>query len=66
MSFTRDTIANSMQAVITMTRTYMAAKPQRITEAASCMETLRAMHETLMIFDNELDDDLIAYLNMVD
>jgi hypothetical protein len=66
MSFTRDTIANSMQAVITMTRTYMAAKPQRITEAASCMETLRAMHEALMIFDNDLDEDMIAYLNMVD
>ena len=55
-----------MQAVITMTRTYMAAKPQRITEAASCMETLRAMHEALMIFDNDLDEDMIAYLNMVD
>jgi hypothetical protein len=66
MSFTRDTIANSMQAVIAMTRTYMAAQPQRITEAASCMEKLRAMHETLMLFDNEFDDDMIAYLNMVD
>lgn len=66
MSFTRDTIASSMQAQIAMTRAYMAAKPQRVTEAASCMETLRTMHEALMIFDHELDDDLIAYLNMVD
>jgi hypothetical protein len=66
MSFTRDTIANSMQSVINMTRTYMAAKPQRIAEASSCMETLRTMHEALVIFDHEFDDELIAYLNMVD
>ena len=66
MSFTRDTIARSMQAHIALTRTYMAAQPQRIAEASSCMATLRTMHEALMIFDNELDDDMIAYLNMVD
>ena len=66
MSFTRDTIARSMHAHIALTRTYMAAQPQRITEASSCMATLRTMHEALMIFDHEFDDDLIAYLNMVD
>lgn len=55
-----------MQVHIALTRTYMAAKPQRIAEASACMEDLRDMHEALMIFDNELDDDLIAYLNMVD
>lgn len=62
----RATIARSMQVHIALTRTYMAAKPQRIAEASACMEDLRDMHEALMIFDNELDDDLIAYLNMVD
>jgi hypothetical protein len=66
MSFTRDTILNSMEVQIKMTRSHMGAQPQRLTEAAECMEEVRAIHETLMIFDIQFTPDLIAYLNMVD
>jgi RecA/RadA recombinase len=66
MSFTRDTILNSMEVHIKMTRSHMGAQPQRLTEAAECMEEVRAIHETLMIFDIQFTPDLIAYLNMVD
>lgn len=66
MSFTRDTILNSMEVYLKMTHSHMRAQPQRITEAAECMEEVRAIHETLMIFDIQFTPDLIAYLNMVD
>jgi hypothetical protein len=66
MSFTRDTILNSMDMYIKLTRSHMGAQPQGITEAAMCMEEVRAIHETLMIFDIQFTPDLIAYLNMVD
>jgi len=66
MSFTRDTILNSMEVQIKMTRSHMGAQPQRLTEAAECMEEVRAIHETLMIFDIQFTPDLIAYMNMVD
>jgi hypothetical protein len=66
MAIDRDTILNSMEVQIKMTRSHMRAQPQRITEAAMCMEEIRAIHETLMIFDIQFTPDLIAYLNMVD
>ena len=66
MAIDRDTILNSMEVQIKLTRSHMRAQPQRITEAAECMNDLRSIHETLMIFDTQFTPDLIAYLNMVD
>lgn len=66
MSVDRDTILNSMQSYIKTTRDHMSVQPQRLAEAAECMHEVRIIHETLMIFDNQLGPDLIAYLNMVD
>jgi hypothetical protein len=66
MAIDRDTILNSMEVQIKLTRSHMRAQPQRITEAAECMEEVRAIHETLMIFDIQFTPELIAYLNMVD
>lgn len=66
MSVDRDTILNSMQSYIKSTRDHMSVQPQRLAEAAECMHEVRIIHETLMIFDNQLGPDLIAYLNMVD
>jgi hypothetical protein len=66
MAIDRDVILNSMEVRIKMTRSHMSAQPQRLTEAAECMEEVRAIHETLMIFDIQFTPDLIAYLNMVD
>jgi hypothetical protein len=55
-----------MDTYIKLTRAHMSVQPQRITEAAMCMEELRALHETLMIFDTQFTPDMIAYLNDVD
>jgi hypothetical protein len=66
MAIDRDVIMNSMDMYIKLTRSHMSVQPQRITEAAMCMEEIRALHETLMIFDTQFSPDMIAYLNMVD
>ncbi len=66
MAIDRDVIMNSMEMCIKLTRSHMSVQPQRITEAAMCMEDVRAIHETLMIFDTQFSPDVIAYLNMVD
>lgn len=66
MTIDRDTILDSLESYIKLTRAHMSVQPRRIAEASGCMNELRAIHETLMIFDTQFTPDMIAYLNMVD
>lgn len=66
MSIDRNVIMRSMEMYISVTRSHMSVTPQRIELASMCMNEIRVIHETLMLFDNQFDTDTLAYLNAID